>query len=149
MPILATFTLRDPADWRGVVELVRQHAGAMASMGTPLRVMVSKKVASRSLALNAFYWADVLEAISRQARVAGRWHSAESWHQEMKMRHLPEVNANGMEKWRYYADGSRDLVMGTGDLDGEEFSEYLLAVQGDAAAEYGVVFGNREQEATY
>ena len=145
MPILATFTLRDPADWRGVVELVRQHAGPMASQGTPLRVMVAKKLAIRALVLNAFMWADVLEAISRQARVAGRWHSAESWHQEMKMRHLPEVNANGMEKWRYYADGSRDLVMGTGDLDGEEFSEYLLAVQGDAAAEYGVVFDAHQQ----
>lgn len=144
MPIMATFTLRTPADWRSLVELVRQHAGPLASRGTPLRVVVAEKRANRTLDQNAFMWADVLEAISRQARVGGRWHSAESWHLEMKMRHLPDVNAKGMAKWRHHADGSRELVMGTGDLDHDEFNTYLLAVQADAAVEYAVVFGDRE-----
>lgn len=144
MPLLADVTLREPDDWRRLVDVVREHAGPMASRGTPLRVLVSQKKAPRSLARNAFMWADVLEQISRQARVGGRWHSPEDWHEEMKRRHLPETNARGMSKWAYHDDGTRDLAMGTGDLDDDEFDAYLIAVQADAAIEYGVTFNERE-----
>jgi hypothetical protein len=140
MPALATITLREPADWQRVVKIVREHAKQMADKGTPLRLIIGKKVAPRSLTRNAFMWADVLEQISQQARANGKRYSPEAWHEEMKRRHLPEVNAKGQPKWRYLEDGTRELAMSTGSLDDDEFDLYLLAVQADAATEYGVIF---------
>lgn len=145
MPLLATITLRSPDDWSRVVDLVRQHAGALAAMGTPLRVMVARKLASRSMDQHRFMWADVLTAISRQACIRGRWFSAESWHEYLKAEFLPEVCSRGIEKWAYHADGTRSLQMSTTDLDRDEFDSYLLAIQSHAASEWGVVFTNRDE----
>lgn len=144
MAIVHSITLRDVSDWRNLVDLVRQHAGPMAAKGTPLRVLVAIKRSARSKGRNAWMWADVLEQIEEQAVVNGRRWSAEAWHDEMKRRHLPDVCAKGVEKWRFHADGSRELVMSTSDLDDDEFDAYLMAVQADAATRYGVVFMDRE-----
>lgn len=147
MPIIGTITLRDASDWRRLADLVREHAGQMAARGTPLRVIVAEKRAPRGPTRNAFMWADVLEQIAAQAVANGRYWSAETWHDEMKRRHLPEVCAKGVEKWRYLPDGSRELAMSTGDLDDDEFDAYLMAVQADAATRYGVEFRERQTEA--
>ena len=145
MPILAAFTLRGPADWRGLVDLVRQLAGPMASRGTPLRVMVAEKRASRRLELNAFMWAGVLDQIAQQLCIGGQWFSAEAIHEHLKREHLPQRCASGVEKWAHHADGTRSLRMSTSDLDDDEFSDYLLAIQGHAASEWGVVFNERDE----
>lgn len=144
MPVVATFTLRGLSDWRGLVDLVRQHAGPLASRGTPLRVMVAEKRASRRLEMNALMWAGVLDQIARQACPAGRWFSAETWHELLKRQCLPDACARGVEKWQYHADDTRSLRMSTTDLDDDEFAEYLLAIQGHAASEWGVVFTDRD-----
>ena len=145
MPVLATFVLRSPADWRSLVELVRQHAGPMASRGTPLRVMVAEKRSSRRLELNSFMWAGVLDQIARQVCVQGTWFSAETFHEHLKREYLPERCARGVEKWVYHADDTRSLRMSTSDLDDDEFADYLLAIQGHAASEWGVAFTERDE----
>ena len=145
MPILAAITLRNPDDWRRLVDLVRPLAGPLASRGTPLRVVVAEKRASRRIELNAFMWAGVLEQIAQQACPGGRWFCAETWHELLKRECLPEHCAKGIEKWAHHADGTRSLQMSTADLDDAEFSDYLLAIQGHAASEWGVVFNDREE----
>lgn len=143
---MATITLRGPDDWQRVVAIVRQHAGALAAMGTPLRVMLARKLANRTMAQHRFMWADVLTAIERQACIGGRWFSAEAFHEYLKVKFLPETCSRGIEKWAYHADGTRSLQMSTTDLDHEEMDTYLLAIQGHAASEWGVVFTNHREE---
>lgn len=145
MPVLASITLRSPADWQLLVGLVRPLAGPLADRGTPLRVVVAEKMAARSMEAHRFMWADVLEQIARQACIRGQWFSAETYHEWLKREYLPEVCASGVEKWAYHADGSRSLAMSTTDLDRDEFAVYLLAIQGHAASEWGVVFNERDE----
>lgn len=145
MAILAAITLRSPADWRKLVDLVRPLAGPLAQRGTPLRVLVAEKRASRRIELNAFMWAGVLEQIARQVCVRGQWFAAETFHEYLKRKHLPDRCASGVEKWAYHADGTRSLRMSTSDLDDEEFSDYLLAIQAHAATEWGVTFTERDE----
>jgi len=144
MPVLAAITLRTAADWRRLVDLVRPLAGPLASRGTPLRVMVAEKRASRRIELNAFMWAGVLDQIAHQLCIDGQWFSAEAIHEHLKREHLPERCAKGVDKWQYHADDTRSLRMSTSDLDDDEFAEYLLAIQGHAASEWGVVFTDRD-----
>ncbi len=146
MAILRTFVLRSADDWRALAELVRELGPTQASKGAPLLVHVAVKRAQRRLDQNARMWADVLEQIAAQAVSNGRRYSAESWHEEMKKRHLPDMAASGVEKWRYAADGGRDLAMSTGDLNDEEFDQYLMAIQADAADRHGVTFYSREEQ---
>lgn len=147
MPILAAITLRGPADWRRLVELVRPLAGPLALRGTPLRVTVAEKRIDRRLERNAFMWAGVLEQIAGQVYPGGQRHSAEAWHELLKRECLPDTCAAGVDKWAHHADGTRSLRMSTGDLDDHEFEEYLLAIQGHAASEWGVVFTDRDETA--
>jgi hypothetical protein len=145
MPILAAITLRTAADWRRLVDLVRPLAGPLASRGTPLRVLVAEKRASRRVELSAFMWAGVLDQIARQLCIGGQWFSAEAIHEQLKRECLPDRCASGVEKWQYHADDTRSLRMSTTDLDDDEFSDYLLAIQGRAASEWGVVFAERDE----
>ncbi len=48
MPALATITLREPADWQRVVQIVREHAKQMADKGTPLRLQRTVRPPYRS-----------------------------------------------------------------------------------------------------
>lgn len=145
MPILAAFTLRTPADWRSLVDLVREHAGPMASQGRPLRVTVAEKRAGRRMQQNEFMWAGILTEIARQVCIGGQWFSAEAFHDFLKKECLPLTCAKNVPKWQYHADGTRSLHMSTSDLDDSEFNEYLLAIQAHAAAEWAVVFTDRDE----
>ena len=145
MPLLAAITLRTADDWHGLVSIVREHAGPMAALGTPLRVMLAKKVARRRDVLNRLMWAGVLDQIAQQVCIGGQWFSAEAFHEYLKAQCLPETCAKGVDKWAYHADDSRSLRMSTGDLDDEEMADYLLAIQAHAAIEWGVVFTDREE----
>ena len=138
MPVLDAITLRSIEDWRRLVQMVREHAGPMAARGTPLRVLVAKKMAPRRDVLNRLMWVDVLEPCAQQVCLGGQWFSAETFHEYLKRLHLPDVCAKGVEKWRYHQDGTRSLAMSTGDLDDAEFGVYLTAIQAHAATEWGV-----------
>ena len=142
---MAAITLRTPDDWRRAVAIVREHAGPMAARGTPLRLVVAQKHATRRSELNAFMWAAVLDQIAAQLCIGGQWFNAETIHEHLKRQHLPEVCAKGIEKWAHHADGTRSLQMSTGDLDDAEFTDYLLAIQGHAASEWGVIFADRDE----
>lgn len=145
MPIMTAFTLRTPDAAQQLVAFLRQHAGAMARLGTPLRVLVAKKMAERTLAQNGFMWAGVLDQVATQVCLQGQWFCAETWHDWLKQKCLPDTCARGVEKWQYHADGTRSLLMSTSDLDYDEFDTYLLEIQAHCAIEYGVAFTNREE----
>lgn len=145
MPILAAITLRSHADWRRLVDLVRPLAGPAAQHGTPLRVVVAEQADARRSEQNRFMWAGVLEQVAAQVFVGGRQFNAETWHELLKRECLPERCAKGVEKWEHHNDGTRSLRMSTADLDDVEFGQYLLAIQGHAAAEWGVVFNDRDE----
>ena len=144
MGVLADVTLRGPADWHRLVEIVREHAGPMAERGTPMRLVIAEKLAARSLEAHRFMWGGVLDQIASQVCLNGRWFAAESYHQFLKELHLPDICARGIPKWQFHADGSRSLLMSTTDLDRQEFDTYLLAIQAHAAAEWGVIFYDYE-----
>jgi len=142
---MAAITLRTPADWRGVVDLVRQWAGPMAERGTPLRVLVARKQASRRMALNVFMWAGILDQIAEQTFVGQYRFSAGAFHEFLKQEYLPDTCSKGVEKWSYHGDGTRSLRMSTSDLDDAEFDLYLLSIQAHAAIEWGVVFQDQDE----
>lgn len=145
MPVLRTFILRDGAIAAGLVAFLKEHAGPMVAAGTPLQVTVAKHRRTRSNEANAFMWAAVLTPIAQQVQVAGRWFSADTWNEQMKRDHLPEMCAAGVEKWEVLPDGSRELRMSTSDLNTEEMALYLNEVQARAASEWGVVFNDRDE----
>jgi hypothetical protein len=145
MAVLRTFILRDPSIAAGLVAFLKEHAGPMVAAGTPLQVTVAKHRRTRSNEANAFMWAAVLTPIAQQVQVAGRWFSAETWNEQLKRDHLPEICAAGVEKWDVLPDGTRELRMSTTDLNTEEMALYLTQVQARAASEWGVVFNEREE----
>ena len=140
MSVLRTFILRRPEIAASLVDFLKKHAGPAATDGKPLQVVIARHSPKRKDAHNAFMWAAVLQPIAEQACVAGRYFSAEVWHEQMKRDFLPELCAKGVEKWRWLPDGSRELAMSTTDLNSEEMSLYLEKVQAHAATELGVEF---------
>jgi len=140
MPVLRTFIIRTPEIAAGLMAFIKQHARAAVERNRPLQITVAEYRQTRSNQANSYMWAAVLTPIAEQACVNGKWFSADTWSQYLKQQYLPEVNAAGMEKWQYLPDGSRELAMGTSDLNTEEFAEYLNQVQAYAATEFGVVF---------
>lgn len=96
MPVLRTFILRDGTIAAGLVAFLKEHAGPMVAAGTPLQVTVAKHRRTRSNKANAFMWAAVLTPIAQQVQVAGRWFSADTWNEQMKRDHLPEICAAGV-----------------------------------------------------
>lgn len=140
MPVLRTFIVRTPEIAAAMLAFVKQNAGPAVERNRPLQVVISEHRPTRSNQANSYMWAAVLTPIAERVCVNGRWFSADTWSQYMKVQFLPEVNAAGMEKWNYLPDGSRELAMGTSDLNSEEFATYLNQVQAHAAMEYGVVF---------
>lgn len=143
--MLRTFVLRDGTIAAGLVAFLKEHAGPMVAAGTPLQVTVAKHRRTRSNEANAFMWAAVLTPISLQVQVAGRWFSADTWNEQLKRDHLPEICAAGVEKWDVLPDGSRELRMSTSDLNTEEMALYLNEVQARAASEWGVTFTERDE----
>lgn len=146
MPVLRTFIIRTPEIAAGLMAFIKQHARAAVERNRPLQITVAEYRQTRSNQANSYMWAAVLTPIAEQVCVNGRWFSADTWSQYMKAQFLPEVNAAGMEKWTYMPDGSRELAMGTSDLNSEEFAVYLNQVQAHAATEYGVVFDRAHSE---
>lgn len=106
---------------------------------------VSKR---RSLSQNARQWVDILAQISAQAWVEGKQFSPEVWHEHFKKKLLPEPDAlltrPDYRKWAEMPDGTLKCVGSTTKLTKRGFSEYMTAVEADAANELGVTFYVRE-----
>ncbi len=140
------FILREPRNAAEMVAFVKRHASQAANDGRPLKVTVALHVEKRSARSNAFMWAAVLQPISEQACVAGRYFAAEVWHEHYSREFLPAMTSSGKEKWQWLPSGERVLAIGTSDLDQHEFAVYLEQVQADAATTHGVVFDRAQQE---
>jgi len=94
----------------------------------------------RSNPQNNLYWVR-LDEISEQAWFGTRQFDADTIHEFVKRKFLPEVTAKGVEKWRWLPDGGRVLRMSTTDLDTKEFSEYFIQVEA-FAADLGVMMSD-------
>lgn len=111
----------------------------IAKFGQVLQVVVSKLAPSRRADQNRKMWAGYLEPVAEQARLNGYWSTPESWHEVMKVMHLPEVCAKGIHKWTYKDNGDRELTMSTGDLNEDEFEVYLHEIGSYATHNLGVL----------
>lgn len=105
--------------------------------GRFLQVVVSTYAPDRRVDQNKKMWKAYLEPIAQQVRLDGYWSTPESWHQVLKVLHLPEVCAKGIVKWKYEPD-QRVLQMSTGDLNEEEFEVYLHTIGSYATQDLGV-----------
>ena len=118
--------------------------------GRPLEVLIREEVKARKLDQNALMWRGPLFDISEQAYVSGRTYSAEVWHEQFKIEHLPEefdpeLCKEGYRKWDITPRGGRILVGSTTDLTVKGFSEYLEKIHADGAS-LGVDFHANPRE---
>lgn len=127
-----TFVIRSGEDAQRLIAFLRHNAPAAIERGEPLEatIRVHKPIASdaqhRTIRL-------INEQIATQAWVRGRQYDHETWHEYIKRELLPEENSRGKKKWRYLPDESRELSMGTTDLNREEKSAYIDAQMAFAA----------------
>lgn len=108
-----------------------------------LEVVIRPVAKKRSLDQNALYWAGPLKDIEQQAWVNDRQYSAELWHEYFKQQYMPEANDPDIDrlvkspekynKWDYMPSGERICVASTTKLTKYGFSQYLTAVQAEAA----------------
>jgi hypothetical protein len=146
---IRSFVLRTPEDAAEMIATLKATAGPAAQAGKPLLVTIAQRVESRSQRSNRYMWAAVLQPAAEQLTLNGHKFSAETLHEYFKRQHLPEVTANGRQKWTILPSGERILAIGTSDLDAKEFAEYIEKCQAEAAGEWGVVFTDqhhREEE---
>jgi hypothetical protein len=130
------FTLRNRADWQGVVAAVKSGAPAMAGKGRPMRVILVDDDADRTEEQVRFYWTAVIAPITEQAVVAGHRFSKATWHKHMKELFLPPKELRQQ-------DGRIVLVetsIARGEITVGAMAEYIRQVEAHAAYTYGVVF---------
>lgn len=135
-PLVRRFVLTSDIAAAQLLEVLRMRKD-MAKRGRFLQVVVSSYAPDRRVDQNKKYWKAYLEPIAQQVRLDGYWSTPESWHQVLKVLHLPEVCAKGITKWKYEPD-RRVLMMSTGDLNEEEFEVYLHTIGSYATHDLGV-----------
>lgn len=137
--LVRKFVLFTDADVERFMAFMRANRKPMAEQKRFLQLVVSEYRASRSNEQNAYMWAGILTPMEEQAFSAGARYKAEIWHELAKELFLPEVCAKGISKWQYLPNGSRRLMMGTGDLNRDEMTLYLQQLAAYAADELGVM----------
>ncbi|GAA4321982.1 hypothetical protein GCM10023144_01600 [Pigmentiphaga soli] len=137
MTLARLFILRTDTQAQALYSLLKANWRAMAADGKPLAVRVYEHRERRRTEQNALMWVR-LGQIAEQAWVGGRQYGAEAWHEYFKERLLPDETATGTKKWAILPDGSRRLVMSTGDLNVGEFAQYLTNIEAYAASELGI-----------
>lgn len=142
MPLARKFIVRDDISWQqllatlGLRHELKQH-------GKFLQVVVSTycpTTDAKRVARNRKMWKAYLEPIAAQARMNGYRVRDKDWHLLLKIMFLPEVCAEGIDKWKYLDNGDRELTMSTGDLNDDEHAQYLHEIGSYAATELGVRF---------
>ena len=114
--LVRKFVLFTDADVERFMAFMRANRKPMAEQQRFLQLVVSEYKASRSNEQNAYMWAAILTPMEEQAFVGGARYKADIWHELAKELFLPDVCAKGVSKWQYLPNGSRRLMMGTGDL---------------------------------
>lgn len=136
-PLVRRFVLSSDAAATQLLEVLRQRK-EMAAQGRFMQVVVSTYAPDRRSDQNRKMWKAYLEPIAQQVRLDNYWSTPESWHQVMKVLHLPEICAKGINKWKYLPSGDRELQMSTGDLNEDEFEVYLHTIGSYATHDLGV-----------
>lgn len=137
--LVRKFVLFTDDDVRRFMSFMSANRKPMADQQRFLQVVVSEYKPSRSNEQNAYMWKALLEPIEQQAWSGGARFKAEMWHELAKELFLPELCAKGVHKWQMLPNGSRRLVMGTGDLNRDEMTLYLHQLAAYAADELGVL----------
>lgn len=135
-PLVRKFVLTSDIAAAQLLAVLRMRKD-LARQGRFLQVVVSSYAPDRRADQNRKMWKAYLEPIAQQVRLDGYWSTPESWHQVLKVLHLPEVCAKGITKWKYEPD-RRVLMMSTGDLNEEEFEVYLHTIGSYATHDLGV-----------
>ena len=95
------------------------------------RLVLTIKLRKRSSAQNRRYWGDgVLAQIAAQVAPAGRFYSAESWHEQFKRQF---IGVNELPDGQVIGKSSTDLTTA-------EFSLFCTQVEAFACTELGVTF---------
>lgn len=128
-----TFVLRSGEDAQRLISFLRHNAPAAIDAGEPLEATVRVHKPHASDAQHNTIRL-INEQIARHAWIRGRQFDHDCWHEHIKRELLPEVNSRGKKKWRYLPDESRELAMGTTDLNREEKSAYIDAQMAYAAS---------------
>lgn len=130
------FTLRNPSVWAVLCAFIKANAAACLDRGRPLRVIVTEDEKKRNAEQNKFYWAAVITPISEQAWVDGRRFDKDTWHEYFARRHgvCEELVLPGGEIVTR-RKSTTQMTVG-------EFSEFIAAVQAEAATDLGVQFND-------
>jgi hypothetical protein len=131
------FILREPVHFTSMVNALAANWQVFAAGKTPLSVTVAPYRKTRTSEQNALMWV-WLGMVARDAWVAGRQFSDETWHEHAKREFLPERNARGDEKWQWLPSGERICVMSTTRLNTAEMSAYMEALSAFFVTELGV-----------
>lgn len=144
MSKVARFLLSNDEAAHRLAVFLRANRKTAADSGHPLLVTVAPFHATMSAIQRRELWGFILKPIADQAVVGGRHHDADVWAIHCKREFLPETCAKGIDKWRELPDGTRELMMGTGDLNEQEMAEYMLRCRVFAQQELGVELPIRE-----
>lgn len=121
-----TFVIRSAEDAQRLISFLKHNAPAAIERDQPLEATVRVHKPHASDAQHNTIRL-INEQIAKQAWVRGKQFDHETWHEHIKRELLPEVTNRGKKKWRYLPDESRELAIGTTDLDREEKSAYIDA----------------------
>ncbi len=128
---MKTFILRAPEHGHALVDYLKAFAGPAAAAGRPLQVTVEEYAAKRSSEQNRKLHA-ILNEISENVCVNGRYYDAEVWKEQVRRRFI------GTEELDL-PDGSRiERGISTTTLNVGQFSELIERVTAWAAVEFGV-----------
>lgn len=118
----------------------------------PIQVVIREEPKKRGLDLNAVYWGD-LRDIAKTAVWEGRYYRAETWHEYMKEKFLPDETdfdfnpahvKEGYAKWEYPPKGPV-LCGSTTDLTRIGMKVYMQKVEAEGAF-YGAVYTERRDD---
>ena len=115
-----------------------------------MEIVIREYKKQRRLEANNYYWLRLGE-IADQAKVLGQKYSAESWHELLKQRLLPETEQEGITlagyvKWVDVPNGGRSLVGSTSKLTVRGFNEYVMQVEAFSVTELNVKFTSDREE---
>ncbi|RXZ42688.1 recombination protein NinB [Crenobacter cavernae] len=132
--IYREFVIRDEGVMRSLWQFFKLNARAFMERNNPLLVVVTNDEKKRNNMQNRRYWKAVVTPIAEQVWVGGRKFSREAWHELFANKYCPLVEFP-------LPDGTiHRRRKSTSELTVREFSEYMQAVEAEAASEYGVIF---------